>query len=54
MTAMATAIVVAVTGINCVEVIHMEAILCYDDTMMRHCDCACTEIGGQLKRWYWP
>ena len=53
-TAMATAIVVAVTGINCVEVIHMKAILCYDDTMMRHCDCACTEIGGQLKRWYWP
>ena len=53
-TAMATAIVVAVTGVNCVEVIHTKAILCYDDTMMRHWDSACTEIGGQLKRWYWP
>ena len=53
-TAMATAIVVAVTGVNCVEVIHKKAILCYDDTMMRHRDSACTEIGRQLKRWYWP
>ena len=50
-TAMATAIVVAVTGANCVEVIHTKAILCYDD-MMRHWDSACTEIGGQLKHWY--
>ena len=53
-TAMATAIVVAVTRVNCVEVIHTKTILCYDDTMMRHRDSACTEIGGQLKRWYWP
>ena len=53
-TAIATAIVMAVTGVNCVEVIHTKAILCYDDTMMRHRDSACTEIGGQLKRWYWP
>ena len=52
-TAMATAIVVAVTRVNCVEVIHTEAILCKDDTMMRHRDSACTEIGWQLKRWYW-
>ena len=50
-TALATAIFVAVTGVNCVEVIHTKAILCYDDTMMRHWDSACTEIGGQLKRW---
>ena len=35
-TALATAIFVAVTGVNCVEVIHTKAILCYDDTMMRH------------------
>ena len=53
-TAIATAIVVAVTGVNFVEVIHTKAIFCYDDTMMRHQDSACTEIGGQLKRWYWP
>ena len=51
-TAMSMAIVVAVTGVNCVEVIHMKAILCYDDTMMIHWDSACTGIGGQLKRWY--
>ena len=51
-TAMATANVVAVTGVNCVEVIHTKAILCYDDTMMRHWDSDCTEIGRQLKRWY--
>ena len=50
-TALATAIFVAVTGVNCVEVIHTKAILCYDDTMMRHWDSACTEIGEQLKRW---
>ena len=49
-TAMATAIVVAVKRVNCVEVIHTKAILCYYDTMMRHRDSACTEIGGQLKR----
>ena len=49
-TAMATAIVVAVTRVNCVEVIRTKAILCYDDTMMRHRDSTCTEIGGQLKR----
>ena len=48
-TAMTTAIVVAVTRVNCVEVIHTKALLCYDDTMMRHWDSACTEIGGQLK-----
>ena len=53
-TAMTTAIVVAVTRVNCVEVIHTKALLCYDDTLMRHWDSACTEIGGQLKRWYWP
>ena len=53
-TAMATAIVVTVTGVNCVEVMHTKAILGYDDTMMRYRDGACTEIGGQLKRWYWP
>ena len=53
-TAIATAIVVTVTGVNCVEVIHTKAILRSDDTMMRHWDSACTEIGGQLKRWYWP
>ena len=53
-TEMATAIVVAVTGVNYVEVIHMKAIWCYDETMMRHWDSACTEIGGQLKRWYGP
>ena len=35
-TAMARAIVVAVTGVNCVEVIHTKAILCYDDTITRH------------------
>ena len=53
-TAMATAIVVEVTGVNCVKVIHKKAISYFDDTMMRHLDSACTEIGGQLKRWYWP
>ena len=52
-TVMATAIVMVVTGVNCVEVIHMKAILCYDDMMMRHWDSAYTEIGGQLKRWYY-
>ena len=45
-TAMTTAIVVAMTRVNCVEAIHTKAILCYDDTMMRHWDSACTEIGG--------
>ena len=49
--AMAIVIVVAVTGINCMEVIHTKAILCYDDTMMRHWHRAYTEIGGYLKRW---
>ena len=42
MTAIATAIAVAVTGVNCVEVIHAKAILCSDDRMMRHRDSACT------------